>query len=271
MYLGTQPPQMPPPQAVYGPALSAPSGAPQPLVDSSTSMSYSSDTLAKQIPPEALFASETAGYPYSSVPGQVPPPPLPPQPQLQPQQQIQQQLQQQLQQQQQPQQMLQYASQPNAQTALQNEQFLQYVQTLIHQQQQQTRQQIAQQQEIQKAVSFLMQQQLQRQQTVPQPPISVPLPPVAPPQVPQQAVVPPPQARAPQYKDETLQDTPMQQEDPSPMSNGAFSPLGGGADLLLEDIPQNTVPRLAASPGSAAYTDDTERMYWERYMDPTRF
>ena len=63
----------------------------------------------------------------------------------------------------------------------------------------------------------------------------------------------------------------LQQDDPSPLSNSNFSPLAGDSDVLLEDIPQNSASRLAGGLGSTAFTDDTERMYWERYMDPSHF
>ena len=60
----------------------------------------------------------------------------------------------------------------------------------------------------------------------------------------------------------------VQPEDQIALTNGNYSPVGDDRDILLEDIPQNMVSRLTESPGGSSFSDDTERMYWERYMDP---
>lgn len=58
------------------------------------------------------------------------------------------------------------------------------------------------------------------------------------------------------------------QQDDVSLANGNFSPLSGESDVLLEDIPHNMLSRLSPGGDNSAFTDDSERMYWERYMDP---
>jgi len=126
-----------------------------------------------------------------------------------------------------------------------NAQFMQYVQSLAQQSDQQ------QQQQQQQAMGFLFQPQAQKQEV----------------QQMQQQQQPQQQQQQPLTVQPSSELVP--QDDPMALANGGgYSPVGDDANVLLEDIPQNMLSRLPTSPEDSSFSDDTERMYWERYMDP---
>ena len=231
---------MPQPMAVPAPAVAAPHS-----VDSLVGGQYANPPRFQSVPPQPFYSaagSYSGGYP-APLPQQVLPPATPPPAS--------------------PTQPPQIPLPPGlVSPSLQNSSFFQYVQSLVKQQQQQQIQ-IDQQQQT---VNFLMQQQQQQRQQQQQQQV---VPPVL-----QMTDQPGAFALAAQPAESAAPQEPvgmLAQDDPSPLSNGNFSPLTGDSDVLLEDIPQNSAARLASGLGGTTFTDDTERMYWERYMDPSHF